>query len=278
MSQTMIKKCLIIGYPVAHSFSPLIHQAGYKSLNIEDQYSYEALEVITDDLANFVDRIKKQHFHGISITIPHKETIMNYLDEIDPVAEEIGAVNTVLNKDGKLCGYNTDYIGVIKPLKKLIDPKAKKAAVIGAGGAAKAFVYALKELGADVTIYNRTPSTAAALAKQFKCSYSTLENQTNIKQCAIVCNASSIGLAGSKTEGVSPVDQKYLTSHQIVFDAVYRPLKTELIKNAESAGAKIILGVEMLLYQAFAQFKYFTGQDAPEAVMRKSLTDFLNAN
>lgn len=271
------KICMGIGDPIKQSLGPVLHNIGYGALGIDDKFVYVSSRVKPEALKDFMNGARAMGLRGITCTLPHKEAVMEYLDEIDDDAQKIGAVNTIVNNEGILKGYNTDFIGVIKPLKSITGLKGKKAAVIGAGGAAKAFIYGLITEGCEVTVYNRTTDKAKALAERFNCAYSPLDEQSGIKNADIVCNASSVGLAGSKMADKSPVDADKLSSNQIVFDAVYAPLETKLLKDAKVVGANIIHGTEMLLYQGDAQFKLYTGYDAPEQEMRKALMEKLNA-
>lgn len=267
------KICMIIGDPVEHSLSPVIHNAGYKALGIDDEYEYLQENVKSEDLENFIKKIRDKNIAGVSCTIPHKESLLPYLDKIDKTARIIGAVNTIVNKDQVLEGHNTDWIGAIEPLIKIYDLKGSRAAVIGAGGAGKAFVYGLTNAGSKVTIYNRTLDRAKPLAIQFGCELKALDDQAHIKEADIICNTTSVGLDSDET----PIDKSNLHNGQVVFDAVYSPLETRLLKDAKSAGAKTIPGTEMLLHQAFAQFQLFTGHKAPEDAMRRALMEALDA-
>lgn len=273
MSTGTKKICMIIGDPVKHSHSPIIHNAGYKALGIDNEYEYLQENVKASELENFIERIRHENIVGVSCTIPHKESVLPYLDKVDKTAKIIGAVNTVVNKNKILEGYNTDWIGAIEPLAKICNLKGLRAAVIGAGGAGKAFVYGLTNAGCKVTIYNRTLGRAKPLAIQFGCEFKALDDQAKIKEADIICNTTSVGLNSDET----PVDKSNLHKGQVVFDAVYSPLETRLLKDAKNAEAKIIPGTEMLLYQAFAQFQLFTGKKAPEDIMRKALMGALDA-
>lgn len=266
------KLCMIIGNPVEHSLSPVIHNAGYKALGIDSEYEFLTENVKPEGLEDFIQKMRNGNIAGVSCTIPHKEAVIPYLDKIDQTARSIGAVNTIVNKNGVLHGYNTDWIGAVEPLVKIYDLKGSKAAVIGAGGASKAFVYALVNAGCKVTIYNRSLDKAKALAVHFGCEFKPLSDQSRINENDIICNTTSIGMDSDET----PVDKANLRASQIVFDAVYSPLKTRLLREAEEAGARTIPGTEMLLLQAFAQFKLFTDREAPEEVMRQALTEKLN--
>lgn len=267
MSKNGKKICMIIGDPVEHSLSPIIHNAGYKALGIDDQYEYISERVRPEDLKNFLEKMREGNIAGVSCTIPHKEAIIPLLDEISETAKTIGAVNTILNRNGLLYGENTDWVGAIEPLVKVCDLQGSTAAVIGAGGAGKAFVYGLVNAGCKVTIYNRTLGRAKPVAIQFGCEFRSLDDQSEIKNNDIICNTTSVGMDSDET----PVDKVNLHNGQVVFDAVYSPLETRLLREAKEAGAKIIFGTEMLLNQAFAQFKLFTVQEAPEEAMRQAL-------
>lgn len=256
-------KCLVIGDPVEHSLSPEIHNLGYEKLGF-DEFEYNTKRVAADELAAFIFQVRSKNIRGISLTMPHKELVMPLLDEIHTSAQEIGAVNTIVNQHGKLTGYNTDYLGALRPLQKLTELKNKKVAILGAGGTAKAFAYGLTKAGAVVTIYNRTGSKAKELADKFGCKYSGLDKQDGIKDADIICNTTSVGMDEDK----SPIDPSIIKSNHIVFDVVYSPVDTTLLKAAGDKGAKTISGIEMLLEQAFAQFKLFTRREAPEEYVR----------
>ncbi|MBI2085742.1 shikimate dehydrogenase [Candidatus Daviesbacteria bacterium] len=259
--------CMSIGYPIKTSRSPSIHNAGYKKLGIDDEFIYLRAEVKPEDLKQAMDGARAFGIQGISVTMPHKQTVMQYLNKIDKDAKVIGAVNTIINKKGKLIGYNTDWIGALKALEHKIEPKGKKVAVIGAGGAARAIVYGLKKKGSIVTIFNRSLNHAKKLAKEFNCKYLGLDCLEQAQNSDVIINATSIGM----NEDKSPIHKKFLNKNQIIFDIVYSPKETRLIKDAKKKGAKIVYGYEMLLYQGMAQFKLYTGLQAPEDVMRKTL-------
>src|SRR3989338_3629023 len=272
------KMCIVIGDPVEHSLSPAMHNAGYEALGIDDQYVFTAAKVKVEDVRDVVKAVRVMGIRGLTCTIPHKIEVMKYLDEIDEVAKKIGAVNTVVNEKGKLKGYNTDWLGVVEPLEKYGKLKGKKAAVIGAGGAARAMVYGLLKRGASVIIFNRTIKKAWDLIKALKIkngqsvslvSCHDLSHVRGVADCDIILNATNLGMGGNKNE--TPVPKKFIKKHHIVFDAVYVPYETRLLKEAKEKGAKIIHGTEMLLHQGIAQFELHTGKQAPEEAMRKVL-------
>ncbi len=261
------KICLIIGDPVGHSLSPAMHNAGYEKLGIDDQFVFAGVNVKITDVKIVIKAMRTMNLRGITCTIPHKIEVMRYLDWIDPVAKKIGAANTVINDKGILRGFNTDWLGVIKPLEKMTKIKGKKAAVLGAGGAARAAIYGLVEKEAKVTIFNRTVEKAVTLAKEFNCRGQSLDKIGEIKNSDIIINSTSIGMRPLENE--TPVPKKFINDKQIVFDIVYVPFETKLLKEAKERGAAVIRGVEMLLHQGTAQFELYTGQKAPLEVMRK---------
>lgn len=263
------KICLIIGDPVAHSLSPQMHNAGYAALGIDDKFVFAASRVKIENLKEFIAGVRAMGIRGVSCTIPHKIDIMPYLDEIDPIAKTIGAVNTIVNDNGLLKGYNTDWQGIIEPLKKIIDLQNKKVALLGAGGAARAAVYALTKAGAQVVIYNRTAAKAQALAQKFGCEAHDMENIDEVKNVDIIINTTPIGLYPEVN--ATPLRKDLITSQTVVFDTIYTPFETKLLQDAKQQGAKIIHGLEMLLQQATAQFALYTNQVAPEAAMRNAL-------
>ena len=263
------KICLIIGDPVEHSLSPAMHNAGYEALGIDNQFVFLGAKVKIGDIETVVDAMRKMGIHGLTCTIPHKVAVMKYLDEIDETAKKIGAVNTVLNKQGKLIGFNTDWQGVVIPLEKITTLPGKKAAVLGAGGAARAVVYGLLKRGAKVKVFNRTKEKAVKLAKEFNCLSGDLNNQEEIKNFDIIINTTSVGMKPLEKE--TPIPTEFISARQIVFDIVYVPFETKLLREAKKKGAKIIHGIEMLLHQGTAQFEIYTGHKAPEDIMRRVL-------
>lgn len=271
--EKLVNLNVVIGDPINHSLSPNMHNLGYIALGIDKDNLFIPVRVRNKNLKKFIEAVKTLGVNGISVTSPHKETIINYLDNLDNDAKEIGSVNTILNKEGKLSGYNTDWIGAITALEKRISLKGKKVAIIGAGGAARAIVYGLIKKGARVKIFNRSVDKASKLAKEFKAESG--KNIEEIKDCDIIINATSLGM----NEDKSPVDKKLLNKHQIVLDVVYSPKETTFIIDAKEKGVEVVYGYEMLLYQGMEQFKMYTGIKAPEKKMRKALEEgFKNDN
>jgi len=261
------KICMVIGDPIEHSLSPQMHNAGYEALGIDDQFVYVAAHVDVKNIEDFIKGIRAMNILGVSCTIPHKVAVIAFLDEVEDIAQKIGAVNTIVNENGKLIGYNTDWLGVLLPLEAKINLENKTVALIGAGGAARAVAYAVTCRGAKLTIYNRTHEKAQKLAKEFGGTSYPIEEIEHVKHADIIINTTSVGLHDAH-ETIVP--KKYLSKNQIIFDAVYGS-ETQLLKDAKEQGAHIINGIEMLLNQGFAQFKLFTGFDAPAIAMRKVL-------
>jgi len=261
------KICMVIGDPVGHSLSPKMHNAGYEALGIDDQFVYIACLVKVKDIENFVKGVRAMKIRGVSCTIPHKMAVIPYLDDIDEVAKKIGSVNTIVNDNGRLIGYNTDWLGILTPLEKITKLNGKTVAIIGAGGAARAVSYAVTSTGAKLTIYNRTIEKAKELAKEFGGVTFSLDELENIANADIIINTTSVGLI-NKNETI--LSKKLISKNQIIFDAVYGG-ETQLLKDAKEKGAQTIAGIEMLLHQGVEQFKLYTGHAAPIDVMRKVL-------
>jgi len=268
--------CLTIGDPVEHSLSPTMHNAAYRELGIDDKFVFVAARVKVEHLADFVQAVRVMNILGVSCTLPHKLEVIKYLDWVDPIAEDIGAVNTVVNEGGVLKGYNTDWLGVVAPLEKLTSLERRKVAVIGAGGAARAAVYGLVNRGAIVKVYNRTVAKAESLAREFRCWAGGLEELGEIVDAEIIINTTSVGLSGTKDESL--VNPDFIKSHHICFDAVYTPYETKFLRDAKAVGATIIHGTEMLIHQGMVQFKHFTNQNAPEEVMRQAVLQALGVS
>lgn len=274
---------IIIGDPVDHSLSPEIHNAAYEALGIDDKYIFLAANVDSEGIEKAVNAMRVMGINGLTCTMPHKLSVMKYLDEIDQAAKDMNAVNTVVNDNGRLVGYNTDWLGIIASLKKVEENIAfKKAIVFGAGGAARSIVYGLLKNKVEVVIANRTLSRAKQIfsdmekvfGENIACSCIGLSEVENLKGFDFIFNATSVGMG----EAISIVDKKMILDKHIVFDAVYFPLETQLIIDARAKGAKIIHGSELLLNQALHQFEFYTKQKAPEKAMRAVLERHLVRN
>lgn len=273
MFSSKTKICLVIGDPIEHSLSPLMHNAGYKALGIEDEFVFLAARVKPKDLKTAVKAVRALGIRGLTCTIPHKVEAMRYLDKIDKAVKEIGAVNTIVNNKGILTGYNTDWLGALNPLAKKSGVKGKRIGIIGAGGAARAIIFGLKKSGGKIKIFNKDIKQAKKLAKRFACESGGFGELEQLKDFDIIVNATPLGM--KPCENISPVPKEFFSKNQIVFDIVYNPYKTKMLKEAEKRGAKIIPGIEMFLGQGIAQFTYYTNRKAPFQAMRKAVNNFL---
>jgi shikimate dehydrogenase len=257
------KLLAVIGYPITHSKSPLIFNSAF----VKKKLNYKYLSVQTEYVTDAINEMRGGKYVGYSVTIPHKVNVIPLIDEVTPLAKKIGAVNTVVNKNGKLIGYNTDCEGAINAVKKRLKLKGKIVYVLGAGGASRAIIVGLLEEGAKVKIFNRTIEHAETLAKEFGCEYAGLTEIDS--KCNLLVNTTSVGMYPNVNE--IPVSEKVLQKKMIVFDIVYNPLETMLLKKAKKKGCKIIPGYEMFLEQAYLQFKLFTGKNSPKEIMKKVL-------
>lgn len=270
----------LIGNPVEHSFSPQMHNAAFKALNLD--YTYVAFDVNPAYLKTAINGAKSLNIKGFNVTIPHKINVMKYLDKLDDIAKLIGAVNTIDFKDLK--GYNTDGIGAIKAIEEIDSVKNKNIVIAGAGGASRAISFYLAKYGADkITILNRNIDKAKNLANDILNSNLIEDIKTDsISQINNYLNDSDI-LINTTPVGMSPnINDKPIASAEnmhedlIVFDAVYNPNETVLLKEAIKANAKPVYGIKMLLYQGAESFKIWTGQNPPIDVMEEILIKTLN--
>ena len=260
----------LIGYPVKHSLSPAMHNSAFAALSLN--WCYVSLPVLPERLGEAVAGLRALSFVGANVTVPHKEAVMSYLDHVTPEAQAIGAVNTIVVREGKLIGYNTDWQGFLTALSEGgFDPQGKRAVVLGAGGAARAVVYALAQAGAQVAILNRTPARAQALAKDFSPLFSTLpltpqtvEDQT--AETHLLVNTTPVGLWPEVDKSLWPEDLAF-PGHLTVFDLVYNPRETKLLRQARWAGAKVIGGLGMLIHQGAVAFELWTREKAPVEMM-----------
>lgn len=261
----------VVGYPVKHSLSPAMFDAAFWEYNMDDQY--ELFEVAPDDLRSFLREVRDKPIAGLSVTIPHKETIMPMLDSIEAHAKTIGAVNTVVNKNGKLRGYNTDWVGAKRAIEEVTDIEGKDVLVLGAGGAAAAIVYACAQMGARVTILNRSIDRAEKLAERFgsdgaEVRAGVLEDIMHHRTHLLV-HTTSIGMGADANRSLVPVE--YFKRGLFVLDIVYTPLENKLVREAQRAECRIIPGYKMLLYQGERQFELWFGKKPRTDKMEEAL-------
>lgn len=252
----------VIGNPIAHSLSPLLHNTAFAARGINAVY----LPFRVPDLRDFLDAILPLGIAGFSVTLPHKERLIRYLDYCEPLAAAMGAVNTVIVRGGKLCGYNTDFAGVLRAIGKRVPLRSSRVLLWGAGGSARATAFALAREGAAVTIAARRPAQARALARAIG-GDAIDRSQLRHAFFDVLVNCTPVGMYPG---GGSPLESRELNC-RVVMDLVYRPRKTELLRRAERRGIKTISGVEMFLAQGVAQWEMWTGERAPEAAMRRAV-------
>jgi 3-dehydroquinate dehydratase/shikimate dehydrogenase len=276
----------LIGNPVAHSLGPALYNTCFDNDQINAVYLPFLVEGDTGEFNAFLDHVSRRPkfgFGGFSVTLPHKTHALDYAnlhgDYVDNLAEAIGAVNTLkIGFNGLLSAYNTDYSGAMDALVAAMgvgrhDLHKTKVAVVGAGGVARAVVAGLADVGARVTIYNRTVSKAQSLAKEFGCKSASVDKLAETK-ATILVNCTSLGMHPNVEN--SPVPDGVVHKDMIVFDTVYNPLETKLLKDAKAAGATAVNGAEMFIRQAMAQYKIYVGADPDEEGMREVVYQSLN--
>lgn len=261
----------IVGYPLDHTLSPAMHNAAFRSAAVRGIYLRWVTMV--DELEDFLEVVEALGIRGFNVTIPHKESIIPFLDRVDPVAERIGAVNTVVNENGSLVGRNTDVIGVERTFERHgVDVRGKAALVLGAGGASRSVLSFLVSKGADVDITNRTLAKAESLARTFGAEAVTARVAEE-KKYDVIVNCTPLGMKGFPQEmSISP---HVLQEGQFVMDTVYNPPVTPLLAEASRKNAVAVNGKDMLIYQALASFEMWTGKAVEYEVMEKAFREVL---
>ncbi len=276
----MAKQLGVIGYPLSHTLSPIFQQAALDYHAIPATYA--AWPTPPERLDDVVESFRGTEYLGFNITIPHKQRLFTLVDEVDDMARDIGAVNTVVNREGMLTGYNTDAYGFVKSLKEKagFEPKGMAVLLLGAGGAARAAAYALAAEGIEaLTIANRTIARAEDLAQEVSGRVSMvnacpLENLT--QDFDLIVNSTSLGMSSADGAGQSPLEASSIRQESLVFDMVYTPAMTPLLQCAQKAGAQVLGGLWMLIYQGAASFELWTGKQAPTDVMYKAAQQALD--
>lgn len=276
----MTQRAGVIGHPLGHSISPALFAAAFKSAGIDA--TYEAWDTPADTLQGRVDALRGADYLGANVTVPHKEAIVPMLDGLSDGAKAIGAVNTVVHRDGKLTGHNTDVTGFARALKDDagFDAKGKATMLLGSGGAARAVAVALIEAGASVVyVVARQPKKLDRMAVELKPLTKSGTTITwaywgdgsylrSLAEADLLVNCTPVGVAGSETAGKPVIDGALIQPKTVVFDLVYNPAETPLLAAAKAAGAKPVSGAGMLVYQAAESFRLWTGQDADVAAMK----------
>ncbi len=264
----------IIGFPIGHSISPVFQQAALDHHGIDA--TYRAWEVAPADLPVFLEGVRSPDFLGINVTVPHKEAVMSHLDSVDEWARLAGAVNTIQNASGKLVGYNTDGLGFLRALREAgsFDPEGRRVLLLGAGGSARAVACALAGAGAShLTVANRTLARAEALADLVRshglsCSAISADPGDETlggacREADLIVNCTTLGMLHGPGEGQSPLTKELIPARAFVYDLVYNPPETPLLREAAMAGASGLGGLHMLVYQGAASFEIWTGKKAP---------------
>ena len=258
----------VVGNPVRHSLSPTLHNAAFSATGLNAVYlAFEA-----EDIGGCIKGIKALGIKGASVTIPFKTTVIPYLSNIDPLARLIGAVNTIVNENGRLKGYNTDALGALKALEEKIRIPGMSCIIIGAGGAARGIGFILKEKGIAISIVNRSRKRGERLALSLGCPYIPFEKIGN-RRADILINTTPVGMYPQADQ--SPVPEDVLEQGMVVMDIIYNPLETRLLRIAKARGCTTISGVDMFLIQGAEQFRLWTGIDPPIGVMSHAVSEAL---
>jgi shikimate dehydrogenase len=259
----------IVGNPVAHSMSPLMHNTAFRLLGLDAIY----LSFEVEDLSSALAGMKALHIKGASVTHPFKEEIIGLIDSIDETAEKIGAVNTLVFRDDRIRGTNTDWQGAVRCLETLTPIEGHRFVVIGAGGAARAVIFGITGKGGEVIVVNRSKGKGHALAEEFGCTFVPLSEIESVGGDCLV-NTTPVGMYPKTDE--TPVPGHVLGTYMAVADVIYNPLKTMLLNEAEAAGCKVASGFEMFVYQGEEQFNTWTGKAAPVKEMQEVVYERLS--
>jgi len=257
-----------MGNPVEHSLSPVMHNAAFKHCGLNSVYV--AFEV--DDIRGAIEGIRALHIYGASVTIPHKTEAIRHLDEVEPMAQKIGAVNTIINQNGRLIGHNTDWVGAIRSLEEVIDIPGRHFIIIGAGGAARAIGFGIRHKGGTLTILNRSEKRGQGLARDLECPFYPIDSIKELDAHALI-HATPVGMYPHINHTLIP--KEWLKGEMVVMDVVYNPMETRLLKDAKQRGCTVISGLKMLVYQGVAQFEIWTGKQAPIKVMERAIYETL---
>ncbi|MEM4246536.1 MAG: shikimate dehydrogenase [Candidatus Bathyarchaeia archaeon] len=273
--------CCLLGDPVTHSVSPQMHNAAFSHLELN--FCYMAFRVVRRELPSAVEGVRALGIRGFNVTVPHKVEIIPLLDEVDETARKISAVNTVLNKDGRLIGFNTDGAGFIKAVGE-DRIRGKNAVMIGAGGAARAIAFSLAGRCRSLTILNRTSRKAVALAGEVErttgcrimgLGLSSEEAGEALRRCELLINSTIVGMYPDVSRTI--IDNNLINPGMVVFDAVFNPAETRLLREARLRGAYTVSGLEMLVHQGAEAFKIWTGAEPPLEVMREAAVGALKS-
>jgi shikimate dehydrogenase len=258
----------VVGFPLSHTLSPTMHNTAFKVIKVNAVY----LAFQTRDIEGCVKGMRALGIKGMSVTLPFKSEVLPYLDDVDEIAEKIGAVNTIANKNGQLIGYNTDALGALKALQDVVDLTEMKCLLIGAGGAARAIGFILKEQGVHLTIANRSPERGMELARSLQSTFVPLKDIGNTDE-DILIQTTPVGMYPHTDE--CPIPEHLLKKDVVVMDIIYNPIETKVLKLAKGHGCKTIDGLSMFIHQGAEQFRLWTGFDPPLKEMRGAVKEVL---
>lgn len=274
-----MKRCVLVGYPLDHSLSPLMQSAAFKATGLSHKFEYRAWPLRSEKLSWLINAMKHGEIHGANVTMPHKSKILEHSLTLSHSAISVGCVNTLFLDDNQVVGCNTDLSGFIKAIEESgITIKGQRATVIGSGGAARAVLVGLARLGVQkVTVFNRSRTKAKELTKQMGneyearfCSHGLRNIMEKLGESMLLVNCTPIGMRGHAINQ-TPIPSTLLAEIPVVMDLVYNPIHTRLLREARDAGCRTISGERMLVYQGAASFEIWTGKKAPVEVMHKTV-------
>ena len=276
-----MRLCYLVGYPVEHSMSPAMHNAAFKALGLDAEYRLAPVK--PEQLEEFIDKLREDEAIGASVTIPHKMEVMRHLDHVDETARAIGAVNTIVHREGRLYGYNTDSTGGVGALMEEYGSlEGRNVTILGAGGASRAITYQVSRVDCKVMVLNRSVERARNLVDDLRPQTSAELRYGGLTQLLdviddtdVLINTTSVGMSPNVSD--SPVPEGLLHSGLFVYDVVYNPVKTKLLRDAEAKGAGTLSGVKMLVYQGAEAFRMWTGVEPLVELMQRVVEEKLGA-
>jgi len=258
----------VVGTPIVHSLSPTMHNAAFSATGLNSVY----LAFETDDIEGCLRGMRVLGIRGLSVTIPFKSEVIPFLDQVDPLAEKIGAVNTIVNDGGRLVGYNTDALGAFKALDEKIALPGRSCLVFGAGGAARAIGFMLREKGVEISVVNRSRARGQALALSLECPYLPMD-QIGERNADLLIQTTPVGMYPHTDR--CPIPEYLLRAGKVVMDIIYNPIETRLLKMATARGCVTISGFSMFVYQGAEQFRLWTGMNPPVSAMSDAVQEAL---
>ena len=258
----------VVGWPLKHSLSPLMHNVAFSTMGLNAVY----LAFETKDLLGCLQATRALPIKGMSVTLPHKSAVIQWLDEVDEAAARMGAVNTVVNREGRLIGHNTDAPGALKALREKVEPRGRSCLIIGAGGAARAIGFVLKGHGAFLTVANRNAARGERLARSLECPYVPLTEVKSVRADVLI-QTTPVGMFPREKE--CPVPGDLLAPGMVVMDIIYNPLETRLLRLARDRGCLTISGLDMFIHQGAEQFRLWSGIEAPVSDMKRAVREAL---